>query len=357
MFIKDEGGDMMKEFYSDVIQYRGTHYDFGYFQGELLKASLILPNREKQWESRRDRHFLINPEEYKSVISNFSPAILEEIHGLADALEMEMEKAFRLFGGYYLEYTRSGCSVFTDADFMVRNYDSHPRGYEGRYLFYAPTDSGYAVIGPSMQITGRIDGMNEKGLVMGYNFTHSKNSDDGFICNMIGRLVLETCANVEEAISLLKDLPHRHSFSYILLDAEGESYVVEASPRRVAVRRSNVCTNHFHLLDEENRYRQQETREREETIQYEQQQATNPYQAFKVMNDPAHGVFSNKYDASAGTIHTSVYFPKELKAWFVIGPDKKPVIFDFNKWLKGDNVNVKQIKGTLEYHRPFVNMG
>ena len=35
----------------------------------------------------------------------------------------------------------------------------------------------------------------------------------------------------------------------------------------------------------------------------------------------------------------------------------KVVIFDFNKWLEGENVNVRQIKGMLDYHRPFVNMG
>ncbi|MFC4560167.1 C45 family autoproteolytic acyltransferase/hydrolase [Virgibacillus kekensis] len=346
----------MKQFFSDVIQFRGTHYDFGYFQGELLKDSPILPNREKQWGPKKDRHFIIDSEKYKELITKIVPGILEEINGLADALQMNIDDAFRLFGGYYLEFVRSGCSIFTDPNFMVRNYDSHPRGYEGRYMLYQPTDQGFSVIGPSMQITGRIDGMNEKGLVMGYNFTHSKKSGDGFLCNMIGRLILETCKDVDEAISLLKEIPHRHSFSYVLLDPSGESYVVEASPRHVAARKSNVCTNHFHLLDEENRYRQEETRQREKTIQTKQMHATNPYQAFKVMNDPANDVFSKKYDASAGTIHTSVYFPKELKAWFVIGPDRKPVIFDFSKWLYGQNINVKRIKGELNYPDPFVNM-
>ncbi|GAB3808289.1 C45 family autoproteolytic acyltransferase/hydolase [Virgibacillus kimchii] len=347
----------MQQYFSDVIQYRGNHYDFGYYQGELLRNSPILPNREKQWGPKKDRHFLVDTGAYKEMMAKLSPAILEEIYGLRDALNLNTEKAFRLFGGYYLEFTRSGCSIFTDPNFMVRNYDSHPRGYEGRYMLYQPTDEGYAVIGPSMQITGRIDGMNEKGLVMGYNFTHSKKSGDGFICNMIGRLILESCANVDEAISLLKELPHRHSFSYVLLDPSGASYIVEASPRHVVARKSNVCTNHFHLLDEENRYRQEETRQREKTILDEQQHAMNPYGAYKVMNSPDHGIFSSKYDASAGTLHTSAYFPKELKAWFVIGPDRKPVIFDFRKWLQGDNIHITRIKGELDYHRPFVNMG
>ncbi|MUV37101.1 hypothetical protein JNUCC1_00907 [Lentibacillus sp. JNUCC-1] len=343
-------------YYTDVLQYRGNHYDFGYYQGELLKHSPIISNRQKQWGPKKDRHFIVDEKLYGRIMGKFSPAILEEIHGLADALEMNLTEAYRLFGGYYREFVRSGCSIFADPDFMVRNYDSHPVGYEGRYVFYQPTDQGYAVLGPSMQITGRIDGMNEKGLVLGYNFTHSKKSGDGFLCNMIGRIILENCANVDEAIDLLKELPHRHSFSYVILDPDGESYVVEASPREVVARQSNVCTNHFHVLDEENRYRQAETRQREETILEQQQHATNPLQAFQVMNDPQYDVFSKKYDASAGTIHTAAYFPKEMKAWFAIGPNRMPVIFDFEKWLRGKDVHVKRIKGELAYMRAFVIM-
>ncbi|SFD44625.1 Predicted choloylglycine hydrolase [Lentibacillus persicus] len=347
----------MKEFYSDVFQYRGNHYDFGYYQGKQLKDSPILPNRRKQWAPRKDRHFLINTEEVKHALTSFAPGIWKEIHGLGDALKMEKEEAIRMFGGYYLEFGRSGCSIFTDSNYMIRNYDSHPKSYEGRFSLYQPTDEGYAVIGPTMQITGRVDGMNEKGLVMGYNFTHRKQSGDGFLCNMIGRIILETCASVEEAISLLKELPHRHSFSYVLLDKSGESFVVEASPREVAARKSNVCTNHFYLLDEENRYRQDESREREQTILEQQTYMTDPYKAFRVMNDSEKDIYSFKYDAAAGTLHTAAYFPKDMKAWFAIGPDRRPVIFDFNKWLKGEKIHIKRVKGELDYEGMFVNMG
>lgn len=38
----------------------------------------------------------------------FAPKIWEELEGLADALEMVMNDAIREFGGYYLEYGRSG---------------------------------------------------------------------------------------------------------------------------------------------------------------------------------------------------------------------------------------------------------
>lgn len=346
----------MKSYYSDVFQFRGTHYDFGYLQGQQLKNSPILPNRERQWRKRENRHFIVDPETSMNMLRQISPQVLDEIQGLADALELDITEAFKKFGGYYLELTRSGCSIFTGNDFFVRNYDSHPRGYEGRYIFYQPTDRGYAFMGPTMQITGRIDGMNEKGLVIGYNFTHTKKSADGFMCSMIARLVLETCANTDEAVALLKDIPHRHSFSYVVQDSRGIPYVIEASPRNVAVRQSNICTNHFHMLQEENRYRQEESLQREQNIMNKQQNTSKPYEAFKIMNSLNEGIASTKYDASAGTIHTSVYLPKELKALFVIGLDRKPVIFDFNKWLQGKDINVTKIKGELDFDKPFVNM-
>ncbi|MET3698483.1 predicted choloylglycine hydrolase [Bacillus oleivorans] len=346
----------MGHVYSDVIQYRGTHYDFGYRQGQLLKDSLIIPNRQKQWSSRRERHFTVNVSEVKQAILQVAPKIWDELHGLADALQWSTEDTVREFGGYYLEYGRSGCSIFTGADYMIRNYDNHPLSYEGRYVLYQPTDQGYALVGPSMQITGRTDGINEKGLAMGYNFVNRRNTDDGFVCNMIGRLILETCANVEEAVALLKEIPHRHTFSYVLLDKNEETYVVEASPRAVEIRKSNFCTNHFEKLTEENRYRLDDSIRRQQAIQDQQHHATDPYHAFRMLNDAAKHVFSKKYAASAGTLHTTAYFPKDLKTWIALGGDRMPLIFDFKQWLQGDNTHAKRIKGELETDLPFVQM-
>ena len=60
--------------------------------------------------------------------------------------------------------------------------------------------------------------------------------------------IVRTCANVEEAISLLKEIPHCRSFSYMLLDETGKSFVVEASPREVILHQSNICPNHFDVF-------------------------------------------------------------------------------------------------------------
>ncbi|WP_371413658.1 C45 family autoproteolytic acyltransferase/hydolase [Virgibacillus sp. Bac330] len=346
---------MMQTIYSDVKQFRGSHYDFGYQQGLDLKQTYILQNRKKQWNIRQPR-FDIHETEVKRIVQPIAPGIWDELCGLMDALQWQMVDILKEFGGYRLEYKKSGCSIFTSSDYMIRNYDYHPKTYECRYMVFQPNDQGYATVAPSQRITGRMDGMNEHGLAIGYNFIHRRRPKDGFICNMIARIILENCKNAQEAIALLQEIPHRHSFSYVLLDKNGESYIVEASPRSVYIRTDQVCTNHFENLVEENRHHLKDSKRRQQTIQEETNATTSAYEAFKLMNDSKRGVFSTKYKQWAGTIHTSGYFPKQLKAWFALGGDRDPVIFDFKKWLSGKNFTIKQVIGKVDTSLPFIHM-
>lgn len=343
----------MNNIYTDIIKFRGSHFDFGFMQGQLLKDSLTVKNRENQWKVRRPR-FAIDAEEAKAAIVAIAPGVWEEILGLQEALEWPLERTLTEFGGYRLEIPRSGCSILTGDGFMVRNYDYHPKTYEGRYVFFQPVKHGYATVGPSQRITGRSDGLNEMGLAMGYNFMNRKKPKDGFICGMIGRLVLETCADVHEAAALLKEIPHRHSFSYIVYDRSGETYIVEATPREVTVRQANACTNHFEKLKHENRHHLTDSERRLEVIR--NNHATDAYEAFRLFNDTDKGVFSSLYSSWAGTIHTSAYFPVEMKTWMALGGNQEPAEFDFGAWLEGNDFEATQISGEVDTDIPFVHM-
>lgn len=345
----------MQPVVSDVIQFRGSHYDFGVYQANLLKNSSTLRARKKQFNKMAKHHFIIDEERIRTIFQRFSPEIWEEIMGLANGLKMTPKEAIREFGGYYLEYRRSGCSNIMGDQFLIRNYDSDPAGYEGRYILFAPTDGGYANLGPSMQITGRTDGMNEKGLAIGYNFVNRLRSDDGFVCNMIARIVLETCATVEEAIDLLKEIPHRNSFNYTLIDATGKKVIVEASSKEVIAREGTICTNHFDVLTTENRYRMEDSFTRFDAMAKGEHTIEEPYDAFRLLNDVEKGVFSMKYGAWAGTLHTTAYLPGEMQAWIAMGNNRLPFIFDFSEWLAGTNSRVKEIKGKLEAKAGFIN--
>ncbi|TFD93585.1 C45 family peptidase [Jeotgalibacillus sp. R-1-5s-1] len=345
----------MKSIYSEILQFRGTHYDFGRFQGEKLKDSWTVKNREKQWRVRKPR-FTVEIEEARQAIVKFAPGLWEELNGLRDALDWPMERILMEFGGYRVDYKRSGCSILTGDGYLIRNYDYMPKTYEGRYSFFQPTDTGYAIAGPTQRITGRMDGMNEHGLSMGYNFMHRKKPGDGFICCAIGRLILESCATVEEAIDMLKEIPHRHSFSYTVFDKSNQSFVVETSPRGVAVREADVCTNHFEIMKQENRHHLVDSMKRMEAMNSQRDQITTAYDAFRLMNDKDKGVFSELYDQWAGTIHTAGYLPGEMKTWIALGGNQEPVEFDFGQWLKGEDFRLEQIQGEVNTDLPFVHM-
>ena len=116
------------------------------------------------------------------------------------------------------------------------------------------------------------------GLTMGYNFMHRKHPANGFVCYMIGRLVLEYCKDVDEAVRFLKELPHRSSFSYILMDRKLNHAIVEVTPRSFDVRYDKVCTNHFEILTHENRNYTKESRERLERTVSQTSQSLDKHQ-------------------------------------------------------------------------------
>ncbi|WP_010283678.1 C45 family autoproteolytic acyltransferase/hydolase [Bacillus timonensis] len=344
----------MKRIFADVIQFRGSHYEFGFKQGKLLKDSFLVKNREQQWKIRRPL-FKIDTGETKQVYERLAPFIWEEFLGLQDALEWTMEKVLMEFGGYRVNIKPSGCSILVGENYMIRNYDYHPKTYDGRFVVFQPLDGGNATIGLTQKITGRSDGMNDKGLSMGYTFMNRRRPGNGFVCHMIGRLILELCASVEEAAQLLREIPHRGSFSYVLFDSSCEiPFIVETSPRRVEVRQGYTCTNHFKILTEENRRVLDDSNKRLQAI--EQKESLSGLEAFRLLNDSDKGVFSKLYGSWAGTIHTSAYFPKNLEAWCALGGDKEPIIFNFDEWLKGTDFPNSKIVGDVDTDIPFVNM-
>src|SRR5699024_8131891 len=110
------------------------------------------------------------------------------------------------------------------------------------------------------------------------------------------------------------------------------------------------------VLTEENRYRTAEAMERQTEMVTQNRNELDVYNAYQLLNERERNVFSPQYDASAGQIHTAAYLPTERKAFFAIGGNQMPVIFDINDFIIGKKTFVKQMNGKLEYHKPFVNM-
>lgn len=343
----------MQDVHIDIQTFEGSHYDYGVFVAHWMHQTKMLKNREQEWKKRVPR-FDIDINETCLIFQKYAPAIWEEIKGIQDTLNISTKQAILNFAHYrFTELPESGCTVFVGSDFLVRNYDYHPATYDGRYQLYRPSDGGYAQIGPMSRTTGRMDGMNEHGLVMAYNFMHRKKPANGFVCYMVGRLVLETCRNIDEGISLLKSIPHRSSFSYILQDQSGAHAIVEVTPRNIEVRYDHTCTNHFKLLTHENRNYTKESEDRLNRLEQNLQSAVDRFEVFKRFNDPKFGIYSKLFKSWSGTIHTTMYEPQSLTAWISLGENQAPIAINFKNWLQGEPILYTHLKGKIDTNIPF----
>lgn len=346
----------MQKVQSDIMTFRGSHFDLGVETGKWMKQTRLLQNREKEWKKRLPR-FDIDVNETYSIFQTYAPQIWEELIGMREVLELPIRQIVFNFAHYRFTPIKkdSGCTVFLGNDYLVRNYDYHPATYDGRYLLYQPNDGGYAQIGPTSRVTGRMDGLNGAGLAMGYNFMHRKKPANGFVCYMIGRLILELCKNTEEAIQLLSEIPHRSSFSYIMMDRNLNHAIVEVSPRDINVRYDRTCTNHFKLLTHENRNYTKESKERLARTLKQIDIHMDKGKAFELFNNPEYEIYSKLFSSWSGTIHTSLYNPETMEAWIALGENGTPIQIDFNKWLAGNELDIQSFDGYIDTKIQFAS--
>jgi predicted choloylglycine hydrolase len=214
-----------------VVQCRGTPYEVGRAQARLFavtpKGRAFLRNKP----TRFPWWFDIRSEQ--RMFAKYAPVLWEELAGLADELGITMPPI-------------GACSAAISADVYGRNYDYRPRYYGAQFVLLQASGS-YASIGSSHQLTGRLDGMNEHGLVIGLHQVKQSPRFPGLSADLIVRMILDQCSTTTEAVERLRQLPHAVQYNYSLLDANGVASVIEAGAGAVAERRGTwlACTNHF----------------------------------------------------------------------------------------------------------------
>jgi hypothetical protein len=171
--------------------------------------------------------------------AEFFPEFLEEIGGFAEAMGIDSSSALRLYTLYGAgSFFRPGCSIFAvgrerSADGRItvgRNYEWSPSLCDMAVTGVAP-GGGYASLGCAYQTLGRIDGINEHGLFIGMTGSIARRSSpDGFLFPIIVRAVLDKAKNVDEAVNLLKRIPHADGFNYLVADRSGSAARVEPLP-------------------------------------------------------------------------------------------------------------------------------
>src|SRR5690625_5861120 len=128
-----------------------------------------------------------------------------------------------LFSGYVApEIQGMVCSSIVSHRMLVRNYDFAPVVYDWRLDIVQP-DEGYASVGHSLHVMGRTEGVNEKGLAVALHFVNHKDTQNGLTAASVIRILLDTCENTDQAVKMIKQLPHSWSYNFSIGDAEGNT--------------------------------------------------------------------------------------------------------------------------------------
>ncbi|KPN96546.1 C45 family peptidase [Lysinibacillus sp. ZYM-1] len=336
----------MEELTIRIVELQGSSFERGLMQSEEIKSTQLL----KQLSLLENLSAHSNAKKAKEILKDISPNLLEELRGLAKGLDMELDTIIRLYSGYDVSFPSMGCTAFVKDDYYVRNYDFSPELYDARLVFSKPID-GYASVGFSQQVIGRLDGMNEKGLVVGLHFVNDHHKEEGFIATTIVRLLLDKCASIKEAIDLIKTIPHGFCYNYSITDQSGRGVVVEASPQKQFVGFGNplICTNHFEseALREKNRKEIQGSVKRKEYINSLLAKELSPISVYRHFNDGDSPLFYKYYKEYFGTLHTVVYSPKDLSIIIGVGENSEPIMLSLRGYLDGTSSLPKVIKGRI----------
>ena len=330
-----------------VVDLMGSYYEMGLKQGEEIKTTQL----NKQLDFLGNFTANSNAKKAKEMLKAISPNLLKELEGIAKGLDMELDTIIRLYSGYDITFPAMGCTTLINEDYYVRNYDFSPKIYDARFVFSNPI-SGYASVGFSQQVIGRLDGMNEKGLVVGLHFVNDAYKGEGFLATTIVRMLLDQCSSVKEAVDFISTIPHGYCYNYSITDASGEGVVVEASPDKQIVhgRSPLICANHFEArsLQQKNKKEILGSIKRKEYISSLLTEELSPITAYHHFNNGKSPLFFKYYKEYFGTLHTVVYSPKDLSLIIGIGENSEPVKFSLKGYLDG-TINLPQVlKGRID---------
>lgn len=300
-----------------ICEVRGTHYEIGFKMGEIFKRT----NRGIIESNDDGKFFALK---VKDKVEGIIPELIQEIHGFADGGKYKFEDilTFALTLG-----KKPNCTVFAISGehsknrqtIFARNYDG-PKYFQDFDLYKTYPKGFYAHQGCTYgMIIGREDGINEKGLAIAVTGVFGKYTNKAGVWDHIAvRAVLDRCKNVQEALKLLKEIPHLYAKNFLLADKRNQIAIVEADQHNFEITYPEegfgVITNHFtssnmkRFNDEKkSMYR---THERHKNISRWYEEKKKPIDisdVISILNDSEKGVLSNHTDEDVDKTFLTVW--------------------------------------------------
>ena len=318
-----------REIFSQISNLHGTPYEVGLQIGaHVLQSPLALQAMQADPAHTNPQQASYFAQQFRQTF----PDLYEEMQGTADVLKIQPEQlsyiAYSyLQTGYCSQFLIRGTNTRSGQPLLARSYELTDK-LDDMNVCCVHSTKHYSHAGSVMLWFGRYDGLNDQGLAIsmsaggmpiGEGMTPP--AQDGFHFWTVIRAVLDQCANVDEAIQLIKQIPHCGNPIYLLLDAAGAAARVEVYGKNIAVKPMDdqswlAATNHYQDLQLEAGiipvFKQSYTRlaSIEHLLQEPKQYSENELMAFldKMFPD---GLCANYYNGGFGTLRSMIFNPQE----------------------------------------------
>lgn len=213
-----------------IISQEGDNYEIGKGRGKLINQ---IPGLKEFLTSMSVEE--AEAERNLDILEKYCPGMKAELQGMADEMGVDVLKLTQLNLG--LNETKRGCSQIALMAPLTENGHTYlARSYEynidDEMILGATRVPGkYAHVGFSLFQVGRFDGMNEKGLCIAMNslgvVANSSGQAEGVAFWVAIRSVLDSCADTEQALAKLREIPVADSCAYVIADRSGNCAGVE----------------------------------------------------------------------------------------------------------------------------------
>ncbi len=225
---------LKKKYYLTVL--KGSSYDVGY---AIAKDIDKFPNKRSfiaEAPVKFKKFGFKDFDDFKSSLEMACPGIIDEIQGFCDGLNLNPKKV-QFFQTVY-DIPRN-CSVLTLLPKLTTNNHTLV-AYSNEWSYLDPLED-FAFVTSQVDRKyrhfsfmsfgfGRGNGFNEKGLGIfisnGGAFAYPLTTR-GFGLAVFVRAILEQCANIDQAIDLLKELPVSFPYVFSIADQGGNAIRVE----------------------------------------------------------------------------------------------------------------------------------
>ncbi len=240
------------------LRLKGSHYEMGVKRGMIFKKGRIV------FPLRLDGFQLEHGKQSERILRECFPEVCQEIRGVSEAIGADYLQfaSWMLCMGCCMYNLKEnvpveirGCTAFAfernGSLLYGRNNDLPPYLREGsKSEIYMPENGNRFQITTSSFINGE-EGLNEHGLAVAMTFvmTDLEKIQAGFNSCFLVRYLLEKADCVEQAVSLLMELPVASNCNILLADKSGSMVVAECTPKAKNIREATtfpdgkiVCT-------------------------------------------------------------------------------------------------------------------